>query len=109
MKKYVILGIMIAALIVSFSLKEKSTAGGTGPAFYGTTLSGVWVYATSASYSCSSQANAENMYYLTIPSSKPGWYYITNGCQSANRFWNGSDGQEVNFCVPIWPIECVCF
>lgn len=109
MKKYIIPGIMIVALILSFSLKEQSTADDTGPAFYGTTLSGVWVFATSATYSCSCQANAENMYYLRIPSSKAGWFYIMNGCQSDNEYWDGHNGKEVNFCVPNPPLECVCF
>jgi hypothetical protein len=113
MKKYFILGtiIVLAALMLSFTVKQDSIADNKPPAFCGTVKQGVTVSAClqSPPYRCFyGVGNQNNRYCISIPSIYAGWYFVTNGCTGTTAYWNGSTTTTVDFCVPMPPLECPC-
>ncbi len=109
MKKYLVLGIAVlalAAILLSFPWNQESKAGPGGPAFYGSVqpTKSVWAFKGGASYE--GYVRPDSTYYINIPPDSTGTYCVTDGCQHFNRYWDGENGQEVNFCIP--PPFCPC-
>jgi hypothetical protein len=116
MKKHFVFGIVLLALVsilVSFSWNQQSDAADKVVAFYGTAKAGRTVMACKqpGQFPCfSATAGYNNWYILHIPSDQPGWYFVCDGCQSFVRFWDGSNGQRLDFCVPDPPhVNCNCW
>ena len=118
MRKLLILGaIALAAVTVVLAVtwEHGSTARqpGSDAAFYGTAKAGRTVGACEAYQHepCfSTVADSNNWYQLHIPREDFGMYFITDGCQSFNKVWNGFTGTRVDFCVPDPPWwECNCW
>ena len=111
MKKYLILGVVVAvvAILFSFAVKEKSSADIGLPSFVGNCEYGVTVVACKqpGSFPCYQEvANANNRY--AFPHNLPyGTYNLSNGCTSGNATYTDST-VEYNFCVPNPPLYCVC-
>lgn len=120
MKKYLFLGIIMVLLVavilpLSWIQGVKASSGKDSIpldpiAFYGTAKAGKTVCASGSEGTYCTTAGGNNWYLLRIPSYAVGMYFICDGCQSANRFWDGYNGQRVDFCVSIpGHVDCPCF
>ncbi|UCB53074.1 MAG: hypothetical protein JSV10_03040 [Candidatus Zixiibacteriota bacterium] len=110
MKKYLILAIAVAvvALLVVFSLQEKSTAA--NPSFYGACPEGKTVEACKLpGYFPCYYAVADEYDTYEFPSSiVHGTYRLDNGCTHGTEDYSGS-AVQFDFCVPDPPLHrCAC-
>jgi hypothetical protein len=103
MRRYVILGLAIAALAVVLLFSpwnHQPKAGGTPPAFAGAFESGRTIGAQKGIYWYAGYDKGDNTYYITIPSWNTGTYTVTDGCQHIQGYWNGHTTVTIDFCVP---------
>lgn len=111
MKKYLVLGIVVAvaAILLSLSFKAESNAE-LGPAFWGSAKAGRTISACfyPGGWPCyETVANANNMYRFPH-NIFYGSYNLTDGCQNQNASYGGSP-VRVDFCIPDPPLyNCNC-
>ena len=113
MKRYLILGVTLAAVAVLLflSLGPRSAADPPGPSFYGEAVGGRTVTACklpdlSPCYETKAKGNRTYQFPGDI---EYGTYKLEDGCQWRVATYTGN-AEEVNFCVP-FPrlIECICW
>jgi len=111
MKKYFILGIIIAvmAILISFSLKQETVADSQPTVFYGTAEAGKTVTACldCDPELCYSTVASSNNTYAIKGHLSSGSYCITDGCGSYIVSYTGTP-VLVDFCVSNPPNYCPC-
>jgi hypothetical protein len=111
MKRYLILGVLVAVVAMSFffAAREKSAADIGPPSFVGDCAYGVTVTACKqpTGFPCFQTVAGSNDRYAFPHNLPTGTYNLSNGCTAGNAVYQGYT-VEFNFCVPHPPLYCPC-
>ncbi len=109
MKKYLVLGILVAALAAAFSVCLNQEPSAAMPSFYGAAKAGKTVWACMQPIGrCYQTTAGPNDTYAFPRTILPGDYHLTDGCQNKGGTYSGSP-VRIDFCIPDPPwYNCNC-